>query len=187
MWVEGSESWPLSQFKGPYAPTVDLLILSSVFSVVVSAILEMMLLFVLRNKSKRTKAWLRYTLYLILSANALLAFAAFLCASLRGATFEEAHASKTSRIIPDGYGHQRGPQFWTWNHSEHTLGVSHGQSSPCHRRIVPLSRWLSLLISLFSTMLSVSAWLDFREQDRHELEMSELNEESLSEKGLISI
>ncbi|KAI2607796.1 hypothetical protein GGR54DRAFT_643886 [Hypoxylon sp. NC1633] len=44
------------------------------------------------------------------------------------------------------------------------------------------SRWLSLLISIFSVMLLVSAWLDFREQDKWQAEILRLEEESFDEK-----
>ncbi|KAI1138385.1 hypothetical protein F5Y05DRAFT_383902 [Hypoxylon sp. FL0543] len=171
MGIEGSKSWLLSEFQEPYASIEDLLILSSVLSLLVSALLEALLLFLLRNRSKRTKAVFRYTVYLILSANALLAFVAFFYASLSG-------------VVPDGRCDQRELKVRTCDHRGPAPGFQ-DQSSSCERRME--SRWLSFLISLFSTVLSVSAWLDFREQDRRESELLELNEESLSEKGLISI
>ncbi|KAI0828733.1 hypothetical protein F5Y06DRAFT_282980 [Hypoxylon sp. FL0890] len=171
MWIGRSKAWLLSEFKGLYVPTEDLLILSSVLSLVVSAILEALLLFLLQDKSKRTKTWLRYTVYLILSANALLAFAAFIYASLSG-------------VVPNKHSHQQELSFRAWYDAGHVPGFSDGRS-PCERRMA--SRWPGLLISLFSTVLSVSAWLDFRDQDRQESEFSVLNEGSLSEKGLVSI
>ncbi|KAI1390498.1 uncharacterized protein F4822DRAFT_152357 [Hypoxylon trugodes] len=162
MWTERGQLKLLSEFKGPYTPTEDLLILSSAFSVVVSMILEILLLLVVRNKSKRTKLWIRYTLYAILCTNAAIAFAAFLYASANNGTHHESE-----------------------NYVECLHGISDDEGNPHACRIT--SRWLSLLISFFSTILMVSAWLDFREQDQKELETLRFNEESLSEKGQIRI
>ncbi|KAI2470771.1 hypothetical protein F4781DRAFT_389009 [Annulohypoxylon bovei var. microspora] len=184
IWTESSKSWILSEIRGPYTPTEDLLIFSSAFSVVVSTILESLLLFTLRNKSKQTKTWLKYTLYTILFANAALASTAFLYASVSPTVPSGSCTSITSDITSDEYGHHRERNSRTWDLTEPEQGSSYGEGFLCGRRIV--SRWLSLLISFFSIVLLVSAWLDFREQDRRESETSQLDEESLGEKGLIS-
>ncbi|KAI6085145.1 hypothetical protein F4821DRAFT_241258 [Hypoxylon rubiginosum] len=171
MWIESSKSWLLSEFKGPYTPTEDLLILSSAFSIVVSIILETLLLLVLRHKSRKIKSWIRYTLYTLLSANAALAFAAFLCAS----TNDHVLCAE-----PTGYLDKIISSIETWNNDTSGTG-SDGNSFRCGQRVV--SRWLSLLISIFSTVILVSTWLDFREQDQQELYFLRYSEELYEEKG----
>ncbi|KAI1396463.1 hypothetical protein F4819DRAFT_475252 [Hypoxylon fuscum] len=60
----------------------------------------------------------------------------------------------------------------------------HGEGSTCGRQMA--SSWLSLLISVFSTILLVSAWLDFREQDQWESIALRSKEETHNEKTAIS-
>ncbi|KAI1204603.1 uncharacterized protein F4807DRAFT_328078 [Annulohypoxylon truncatum] len=182
IWMQDIHSWLLSEFEGPYTPTEDLLILSSAFSVVVSTLLEVLLLFVLRNKLKRTKTWLRYTLYTILFANAALAFTAFLYASV-STTIGEACTNVTGDAVINEYGHQRGVNARALDRVELEQSSSYGEGLLCGRRMV--SRWLSLLISFFSIILLISAWLDFREQDRRESKISQLSAGPLSKKGAL--
>ncbi|KAI1454186.1 hypothetical protein F4805DRAFT_460979 [Annulohypoxylon moriforme] len=184
MWIENSKSWMLSEIEGSYTPTEDLLILSSAFSVVVSTVLEALLLFVLRNKSKQTKTWLRYTLYAILFANAALAFTAFLYASV-STTIGGACNNSSSNVIPDEYGHYRRVNARTLDRIELAQASSYSEGVQCGRKTV--SRWLSLLISFFSIVLLISAWLDFREQDRRESKTLQLiSGKPLGEKEVVS-
>ncbi|KAI1377081.1 hypothetical protein F4677DRAFT_417371 [Hypoxylon crocopeplum] len=183
MWVKNSKSWS-SEFKGPYTPTEELLILSSAFSVVVSVLLETLLLFALQNRSKQTKACIRYILYMILSANAALAFAAFLFTSFHSSMLAERRPSIHSSAILGGHGDQSQVVASTWDYDKNKHD-SDDEGFPCGGQVA--SRWLSLLISIFSIMLLVSAWLDFRDQDQRELEVSRLDEEHFDEKRFISV
>ncbi|OTA86153.1 hypothetical protein M434DRAFT_400004 [Hypoxylon sp. CO27-5] len=128
--------------------------------------------------------WLRYTLYLILSANTLLAFAAFLNTLLSGVIPGESHSRDTGILVLAEHGQQYESKFWAWTHIKHVYG-SHGESCLFGHRIAYL--WLSVLISTFSTILLISAWLDFREQDRRQLDISKFDEEFPSEKGSLYI
>ncbi|KAI1445098.1 hypothetical protein F5Y02DRAFT_139169 [Annulohypoxylon stygium] len=183
MWIASCKSWLLPDIKLPYTPTEDLLMISSAFSVVVSTILEALLLIVLRNKSKKTKKWLRYTLYTILVANAALASTAFIYASVSKTTNETCN-NITKSTIADEYGYNRKANAQTLDHLVLESNRSYDEGFPCGRRMA--SRWLSLLISFFSVILLVSAWLDFREHDRRESETLQLSGEPLSEKEAIS-
>ncbi|KAI0884036.1 uncharacterized protein GGS22DRAFT_18274 [Annulohypoxylon maeteangense] len=184
IWMERSKSWLLFEIQGPFTPTEELLILSSAFSVVVSMVLEALLLFALRNKSKQTKTWLRFTLYAILFANAALAFTAFLYASV-STTISGKCGNITGDVVLDEYGHYRKTNARTFDLIELGQSNSYDKAFPCGRKMV--SRWLSLLISLFSIVLLVSAWLDFREQDLKESETSQHDGKLDGEKGVIEI
>ncbi|KAI0378492.1 hypothetical protein F5Y04DRAFT_283720 [Hypomontagnella monticulosa] len=171
IWIDDAKSWLSSEFKGPYTSAEELLILSSAFSMMASGIIEALLLMVPQDNSKRTKRWLRYTLITILSANANLAFVAFIYAlansgtPARGHTPDEQHIQNTLSPIKSVH------------------NASHGKGIPCRRPVVSL--WLSLLISVFSTILAVSTWQELREEDRDELEIPRVEKEPLSEKGPI--
>ncbi|KAI1076639.1 hypothetical protein F5B20DRAFT_554997 [Whalleya microplaca] len=156
VWMENGRSWVLSGFKESYTPTENLLIASSVFSLFVSVMVELLLFSVRRHRSKQTKRWLRYVLFVILFANAILAFVAFLCASFNdsGETPE-----KSYMYMPDEV----------------------DQSIDDEARFMP--RWLGLLISLFSLILLVTAWMDFKEEDQWEQEYSTLVDRVVDEKN----
>ncbi|KAI4862817.1 hypothetical protein F4820DRAFT_428976 [Hypoxylon rubiginosum] len=179
MWTESSVSWLWSEFKELYTPTEDMLILSSAFSIVVSVILEALTMLVLRHKLKRTKLWLRYMLYTIFSANSVLAFVAFLYTSPDDHMLDEGPSGYITTGKQNIYPGEDVLNMETWG-----VGVAHvaldESGSRCGRWVV--SRSLSLLISIFSTVLLLTAWMDFREQDRRELYYIKLSEEPLEEK-----
>ncbi|KAL7624939.1 hypothetical protein AAE478_004153 [Parahypoxylon ruwenzoriense] len=183
MWIDNSNSWRLSEFKGLCIPTENILLLSSTFSIIVSVILETILLLVLRNKSKHTKKWLRYTLFTILSLNALLAFVAFLSSISNGRFSDGGQSSTPSSQTPDGSRCQNMSNILRWSYTHYAHEGSQG--APCGQRVA--SRWLSLLISVFSIIIMISAWLDFREEDRRETQILALSEGRCDEKRSISL
>ncbi|KAI2620937.1 hypothetical protein GGS26DRAFT_569976 [Hypomontagnella submonticulosa] len=175
MWLENAKSWLLSEFRGPYTPTEELLILSSVVSMVVSGVIEALLFAVPQNSSKHTKIWLRYAPLIILSANATLAFVAFFYALVNSGMLAEGHTGIMGDTVLGEKYHQN-----TQSYTGHMHSVPPAKGVSCGRPVVSL--WLALLITIFSTILAVSAWLDFREQDRDEWEIPRFEKESLNEK-----
>lgn len=126
----------------------------------------------------QAKTWFRYTLMAILSLNAIFALIAFIYASVNAGVFNEECTGNLN-----DHTKQNETNLSKWGHSSRTNVFSHSDAILCGRRVT--SCWLGLLISLFSIVLMISAWLDFREQDLQESVTATSSEESLSEKGLI--
>ncbi|KAI0160054.1 hypothetical protein GGR52DRAFT_176454 [Hypoxylon sp. FL1284] len=175
-----SISWLWSQLDGPYTPTEILLILSSAASTALCVLVETLSISSLRQKTRRTRLWLRYMLYTTLSANVILAFDAYLTASHKDEFFCGENVGFLKGGRPNAFNNETILNMPAWN----VGGADGSPDSQCARRAI--SRWLSLLISVSSTILLVSAWLDFREEDRQESQAGRLGDEPPREKdGLL--
>ncbi|KAI0003567.1 hypothetical protein F4779DRAFT_601413 [Xylariaceae sp. FL0662B] len=164
-WLANGEAW-LSGFKESYTPTEELLLASSVFSLFVSVLVEVIVFSMRQHRSKQTQRWLRYVLFITLIANALLALTAILSTFISDSML-------SNGVPPENIDCTGLPEGMNPN-------TYYGQGNM--RRPPSVTRWFGLLIALFSVILLVSAWMDFQEQDRWQQEFGFLSKEEADEK-----
>ncbi|CAJ2510498.1 Uu.00g133070.m01.CDS01 [Anthostomella pinea] len=160
----------LADFSSSYTPTEQLLIGSSGFSLSVSAVIEAWHFSLFGKGAAWTKHWLRKGFFLIVLVNATLAGSAFVLASIIG-TLESQGALVIAPSMDLQLGiDQHSSASTTWSCEWHTIQSLHGAQvigRSCKTRLA--SRWLCSCIVMFSLLLAVSGWLDFRQEDETEV------------------
>ncbi|KAI5919999.1 hypothetical protein F4810DRAFT_461066 [Camillea tinctor] len=174
--------WLTAGFVGPYTPVEKVTLGSAGFSLLASVSLEGILFYGMREGENKTKIWIRTTIFFILAINIALALSAFIFTLFDNTKLIDLEfiASAGLDIWDKEYRTDGGSSTWSCelrayeNLRNNTFAVGR----TCKSRLA--SRWLSLLIFVFSVILVTLAWMDFKDEDTWLRPSKPLDEEARS-------
>ncbi|KAI0598797.1 hypothetical protein F4775DRAFT_552991 [Biscogniauxia sp. FL1348] len=178
-WIVDIESLTAG-FRGPYTPVEKVTLGSAGFSLLASVSLEGILFYAMREGESKTKRWIRAAIFFILAVNIALALSSFVFTLFDNTEFIDLEfmASAGLDVWDNQYRTNDSPSTWSCELRayENLRNNAFAVGRTCKSRLA--SRWLSLLIFIFSVILVTLAWMDFRDEDVWLLPSAPLDEEA---------
>ncbi|KAI1484371.1 hypothetical protein F5X96DRAFT_664596 [Biscogniauxia mediterranea] len=178
-WVVDVKSF-IAGFQGPYTPVEKVTLGSAGFSLLASVSLEGILFYAMREGESKTKRWIRTTIFLILAVNIALALSSFVFTLFDNTELIDLEfmASAGSDVWDKEYRTNDGPSTWSCELRayKNLRNNAFAVGRTCKSRLA--SRWLSLLIFIFSVILVALAWMDFKDEEVWLLPSTPLDEEA---------